>query len=200
MRIAIFVSGRGTNMEALLKAHREGVLNAEPVVVLANRAGIPALTRAQSYGVPAVVVEHRNYPSREAHDQAMVEHARAYKAEGAVLAGYMRLVTPLFIHSFPRGVINIHPSLLPAFPGAHAVKDAWEYGVKVTGCTVHFVNEEMDAGPIILQTAIPVEEEDTPETLAARLLEHEHRTLISAVNLWAEGRLSLEGRRVRIRP
>lgn len=198
LRLAILVSGRGTNMEALLRAHQQGELRAEPVVVLSNKPGVQALTRAAKYGIPAHVINHRDYPSREAHDLAMVEHALRYGAEGAVLAGYMRLVTPRFIEAFPRGVINIHPSLLPAFPGAHAVQDAWEYGVKVTGCTVHFVNEAMDAGPIILQQAMEVKEEDTPETLAARLLEYEHRTLIRAVNLWAEGRLVVEGRRVRI--
>jgi len=185
-------------MEALLVAYKRGELRAEPVVVLSNRAGVPALEKALRYGIPAIVEEHKKYPSREEHDRAMVEHARRYGAEGAVLAGYMRLVTPIFLSAFSRGVINIHPSLLPAFPGAHAVRSAWEYGVKVTGCTVHFVNERMDEGPIILQRTIEVREEDTPETLAERLLPLEHRTLIEAVNLWAEGRLRLEGRRVRI--
>jgi phosphoribosylglycinamide formyltransferase-1 len=198
MRIAIFVSGRGSNMEALLQAHQKGELKAEPVVVLSNRAGVPALEKAQRYGIPAIVEEHKLYPLREDHDRAMVGHALRFQAEGAVLAGYMRLVTPVLISAFPRGVINIHPSLLPAFAGAHAVKSAWEYGVKVTGCTVHFVNERMDEGPIILQRAIEVKEEDTPESLAERLLDVEHLTLIEAVNLWAEGRLRVEGRRVRI--
>jgi phosphoribosylglycinamide formyltransferase-1 len=156
------------------------------------------LEKAQRYGIPAIVEEHKLYPLREDHDRAMVGHALRFQAEGAVLAGYMRLVTPVLISAFPRGVINIHPSLLPAFAGAHAVKSAWEYGVKVTGCTVHFVNERMDEGPIILQRAIEVKEEDTPESLAERLLDVEHLTLIEAVNLWAEGRLRVEGRRVRI--
>lgn len=200
MRIAIFVSGRGSNMRALLRAHRRGRLVAQPVVVFSNRRDAPALTVARRFGIPTVSLSHRDYADRSTFDAAVVEALRPYACDGAVLAGYMRIVTPLLLEAFPAGVINIHPSLLPAFPGIDAVRQAWDYGVKTVGCTVHFVDAQVDHGPIIAQSAMRVAPATDADDLARRLLRVEHRTLVAAVRAWAEGRLTVQGRHVHVRP
>lgn len=199
-RIGILVSGRGSNMVALLEAAAQGELGAEPAVVFSNRANAPALERARAAGVPVEHRSHRAYDSREAFDAAVVDCLAGYDLDGVVLAGYMRIVTPVFLRAYPDAVINIHPSLLPAFPGTRAVEQAWEYGVKVTGCTIHLVDEQVDHGPIILQRTLEVGDARDADDLASRLLAVEHQTLVDAVRLWAEGRIRIEGRRVRILP
>jgi phosphoribosylglycinamide formyltransferase-1 len=199
MRIGVLASGRGTNLQAILDACEDGRLPARVVLVLSDRPDAPALERARKAGVPTRSILPANVPTREAHDAALVAALRAAEVETVVLAGYMRLVTPGFLQAFPNRVINVHPALLPAFPGLHAQRQAIEYGVKVTGCTVHFVDEGVDTGPIFLQEALPVEEGDDEARLAARIRVVEHRLLVEALRLLAEGRVTVEGRRVRVR-
>ena len=170
---------------------------AEIVVVAGNRSEAAALARARARGIPAVAVPRAAYSSRAAQQQALIAVLREHLVELVVLAGYDQILTPEFIAAFRERIINIHPSLLPAFSGTlHAQADALAYGVKIAGCTAHFVTEDVDAGPIILQAAVPVEDDDTVETLAARILDQEHRILPEAIRLIAEGRIRIEGRRV----
>ncbi len=194
-RIAILISGRGSNMEALLKAHAAGELQAEPVLVISNRAAAPGLDTARAHGVRTEVV---SFKDREAGEQRVLDLTRECAVELLVLAGFMRVLSPTLIEAFPNRIINIHPSLLPSFPGLHAQRQALEYGVRFSGCTTHFVNAGVDTGPIIRQSVVPVEPDDTEETLSARILEQEHATLVHSVNDWAADRLSVEGRHVRV--
>ncbi len=198
MRIGVLASGQGTNLQAILDACAAGRLPAQVALVLSDRPQAPALARARRAGVAAEAIPPSAYASREAHDAALVEALRAARVETVVLAGYQRLVSPLFLRAFPGRVVNVHPALLPAFPGLHAQRQALEYGVKVTGCTVHFVDEGVDTGPVILQEAVPVEEDDDEARLAARIRVVEHRLLVEALRLIAEGRVRVEGRRVRV--
>jgi phosphoribosylglycinamide formyltransferase-1 len=199
LRVGVVASGRGTDFQSLVDARDRGDLSVDLAILICNVPGAPVLGRAKKAGVPAVVVDHRPFgKDREGFEREVVKALREARAELVVFAGFMRLVTPYFMGQFPMRIMNIHPSLLPAFPGAHAQRDALEAGVKVTGCTIHFVDASVDGGPIILQKAVPVREDDTEETLAARILEQEHIFLPLAVRLVAEGRLNVEGRRVRI--
>jgi len=193
-QVGILVSGRGSNMQALIEAAREGRLGGEVAVVLSNVAGAPALDKARAAGVPARVCDHRGRP-REEHDRAMLRVLQEHGVELVCLAGYMRLLSSSFLAALPHRVANIHPSLLPAFPGLDAQRQAWEHGVKVSGATVHLVEEALDAGPIVMQEAVAVAPADTAETLAARILEAEHRIYPRAVRLLLGGRWRLEGRR-----
>ncbi|RMF18898.1 MAG: phosphoribosylglycinamide formyltransferase [Candidatus Dadabacteria bacterium] len=199
-RLGICVSGRGSNMQALLRAAQRGELLADPVVVFSNHLDAPALERARAAGVAVEALESRGYASRADYDAAVVQCLQPYDCDIIALAGYMRIVTPTFLNAWPGRVLNIHPSLLPAFPGLHAVEQAWSYGVRVSGCTVHFVDAEVDHGPIIVQRAVSVLPDDTVDRLAARILEQEHDAFVEAVNLVAAGRVRLEGRRVLIEP
>ena len=197
LRIGVLASGRGSNLGAILDAIERGELPAEVVVVAGNRPAAPALARAQARGLPALAAARAAYPDRTAQHHALIEILRAHQVELVVLAGYDQILSPEFIRGFRERIINIHPSLLPAFSGTlHAQADALAYGVKIAGCTAHFVTEDVDAGPIILQAAVPVEDDDTVETLAARILTQEHRILPEAIRLIAEGRIRIEGRRV----
>jgi phosphoribosylglycinamide formyltransferase-1 len=196
--VAILVSGRGSNMRALLEASRSGQLPAADIrLVLSNQPAAPALEVARQYGVEAIAIDHRRFGSdRGAHEEAVIAELRRCGIEVVVMAGYMRLVTRRLIEAFEGRMINIHPSLLPAFPGTHAQRQALQYGAKISGCTVHFVTEEMDAGPIILQHVVPVLPMDTEDTLAARILAEEHHALPNALNLLTQGRLRVNGRLV----
>jgi phosphoribosylglycinamide formyltransferase 1 len=194
-RVGVLISGRGSNLQALLDAAREGRLGGEVAVVVSNVAAAAGLERARRAGVPAIVQDHRGR-SREEHDLAVQRILGEHGVELVCLAGYMRLLSAGFVRAFPERVLNVHPSLLPAFPGLDAQRQAWEHGVKVSGATVHFVDESLDTGPIVLQEAVPVREEDTPESLAARILEAEHRIYPQAVRLVLEGRCRREGRRI----
>jgi len=198
IRIGVLISGNGTNLQAILDACREGRIDGEVVVVISDRADAYGLERARRAGVEAIHVDPGDYPTRTAFDRALAELLLARNVDLVCLAGYMRLVRKPMLTAFPNRILNIHPSLLPAFPGLDAQGQALAYGVKVAGCTVHFVNEGMDEGPIILQAAVPVLEDDTHETLRARVQAEEHRIYPRAVQLFAEGRLRIEGRRVRI--
>jgi len=194
-RIGVLISGRGSNLQALLDAASQDRLGGQVVVVISNVAEAAGLERARKAGVPAIVQDHRGR-TREEHDQSLLGHLRAHDADLVCLAGYMRLLSPVLIRAFPGRVLNVHPSLLPAFPGLEAQRQAWEHGVKVSGATVHLVDEGLDTGPIVLQEAVPVREGDTPEALAARILEAEHRIYPEAVRLVLSGRLAREGRRL----
>ncbi len=196
MRAGVLVSGSGTNLQALLDAEASGALAAQVRVVISNKPGVAALERAAKQAVPSVVISHRDHATREGFDRALEEALRAHDVELVVLAGFMRLLTPVFLDAFPMRVINVHPSLLPAFPGVDAQAQALAYGAKVTGCTVHFVDAGVDTGPIIAQTPVPVLDDDTVDTLRARILREEHRALVAAVNAVAQGRARVEGRRV----
>jgi phosphoribosylglycinamide formyltransferase-1 len=196
-RIAVLISGRGSNLRALIDAVAAGRLDAEIAVVISNRAGAPGLERAGAAGIETLTIGHRDYPTREAFEAALVRELRARRVSLICLAGFMRLVGTTFLDAFPHAILNIHPSILPAFPGMDAVRQAWEHGVKVAGATVHFVTGELDGGPIVAQAAIPVLDEDTPETLAARVLEEEHRIYPDAVGLVLAGGWTIDGRRFR---
>ena len=187
-RVAVLISGRGSNLQAILDAIRERRLDARVAVVISSIASAPGLDRAREAGVPTVVLSHRDYPSREEFDAALVEKLRSYEVDLVCLAGFMRLLSPVFVRAFPGRILNIHPSLLPSFPGLHAQKQALEHGVKVTGATVHIVDEELDHGPILVQRCVPVLEGDDEDSLSARILEVEHQIYPEAISLLLERR------------
>lgn len=198
MRLAVLASGSGSNLQSILDACAAGGVPAEVAVVLCNVPGARALERAQRARVPAVLLPHGKSASREAYDEEVVAVLRRHRVDLVCLAGFMRLITPVLLGAFQDRILNIHPSLLPAFPGMHAVRKAVQAGVRVSGCTVHVVDEGTDTGPIVIQAAVPVLDGDTEETLAARILVQEHRCYPRAIALWAQGRVHIEGRRVRI--
>lgn len=199
MKVGFLASGRGSNFQSIAEAAKRGDVPIDPVVLVCNVGGAPALEKAKAFGVPGVLIDHASYgKDREAWEREVVEVLKRHGAELVVFAGFMRLVTPWFIGQFPDRILNIHPSLLPAFPGAHGIRDALERGAKVSGLTIHLVDPSLDGGPVILQKAVPVADDDTEESLAARILEWEHRLYPLAVKLFAEGRLAIEGRRVRV--
>jgi len=197
--LGVLVSGRGSNLEAIIRAIEEGRLPARINLVLSNKKEARALNIAVQHGLPAEFVDPKAYPDRESYDLALATRLKEAGVELVVLAGFMRILSPAFLEQFPLKVINIHPALLPAFPGVEAQRQAIEYGVKIAGCTVHFVDAGVDTGPIIAQAAVPVEDNDTPETLAKRILEQEHRLLPEVIRWIAEGRVTVKGRRVYVR-
>lgn len=195
-RIGVLLSGRGSNFDALAEAVAAGrIPSAEIAVVISNREGAPGVERARPRGIAALVIPSKGL-EREAYDRQVVAALREKRVDLVCLAGFMRLLSPYFIQSFPYAILNIHPSLLPSFPGLEVQKQALEYGVKFAGCTVHFVDESLDAGPIILQSVVPVMDEDTEETLSARILAEEHKIYAEAVRIVLEGRYKITGRRV----
>ena len=197
-RVAVLVSGSGTNLQSLLDAAATPGYPARIAVVVSNVPGVRALERAEAAGVPTRVLPHQGYPDRAAYDRVLVEAIAPFSCTIACLAGFMRLVGPTFLRGFPGGVLNVHPALLPSFPGLHAHRQALEHGVKVTGCTVHLVDEGTDTGPIVAQAAVPVLDGDTEESLQRRIQEQEHRLFPLALGLLAAGRLRIEGRRVHV--
>lgn len=197
-KLGVLCSGRGTDLQSIIDAIGRGEVNAEIAVVLTDKPDAYALERAQQAGIKAVCVNRKEYDGREPFEQALIAELEAAGVTLVVLAGFMRILTPLFVRHFAGRIMNIHPALLPSFPGAHAHRDVLAYGVKVSGCTVHFVDEGTDSGPIILQRAVPVLDDDTEETLGARVLEQEHIIYPQAIQLYCEGRLRVEGRHVRI--
>lgn len=197
--VGVLISGAGTNLQAILDRSAAGRLDCTVRLVVSNRPGVAGLDRAAAAGAPARVIDHRSFASREAFDRALVEALRDAGVELVVLAGFDRLVTRVLLHAFPQRVMNIHPALLPAFKGLHAQRQAVVEGAKITGATVHFVDEDVDHGPIVVQGAVPVLSDDSEETLAQRIHEVEHEIYPLAIQLFAEGRLSVEGRRVVVR-
>lgn len=196
--LGVLVSGRGSNLQAIIEAILSGEIRARIGAVISDQPDAKALERAGRYDIPAIYINRRDYASRDDFETAVAGQLAAHGVELVVLAGFMRILGSHFIQKFSGRIMNIHPALLPSFPGLEAQKQAVEYGVRVSGCTVHFVDEGMDSGPIILQEAVPVVPEDTAETLATRILEVEHKLYPCAINLYCEGRLRVEGRRVLI--
>lgn len=194
--LAVLVSGNGSNLQALLDASAAPSFPARVAVVLSNLEGVRALERARAAGVPTVVVPHEAHPTRAAYDAALLAALAPYRPDVACLAGFMRLVGGAFLRAFPLGVVNIHPSLLPSFPGLHAVRQALHHGAKVSGCTVHLVDEGTDTGPILAQAAVPVLDTDSEESLGARIQQQEHRLYPLAVRLLVTGAVQRTGRRV----
>jgi phosphoribosylglycinamide formyltransferase-1 len=195
-RIAVLLSGRGSNFRAILAAVREGRIDAGIALVLSNKADARGLASAREAGLETLFLDPRLYPSKEDYDAAIIRELEARQVDLVCLAGYMKILTPIFCRAFNNRILNIHPALLPAFPGLHVQQRAIEWGVRLSGCTVHFVAEEVDMGPIVLQAVVPVLPDDTEETLSARILIEEHRIYPEAVRLYFEGRIEVRGRRV----
>ena len=195
-RLAVLCSGRGTDLQSIIDAIKAGSLNAEISIVLTDKPNVKALERAQLAGIKNICVDRKKFDSRAEFEAEILRQIDG--VDLVVLAGFMRILSPEFVRRYAGRLMNIHPSLLPAFPGAHAHRDVLAYGVKISGCTVHFVDEGTDSGPIILQAAVEVREDDTEETLSARVLEQEHIIYPRAIQLFVEGRLKIEGRHVRI--
>jgi len=202
LALGILISGRGSNLMAILDAIQEGTLDVTVKVVISNKAMAAGLERGKERGIQAEFIDPKPFAEennpREAYDLAVAKALQEHGVECVALAGYMRIVTPALIRMFPSKILNIHPSLLPSFPGLDAQRQALEWGAKVSGCSVHFVTEGVDEGPIICQKAVAINEDDTVETLSARILEQEHQLYPQALQLMAQGRLQVEGRSVRI--
>jgi phosphoribosylglycinamide formyltransferase-1 len=195
-RIGVLLSGRGSNFEALADSAAAGrIPGAEIAVVVSNREGAPGIAKAKERGIAGRVIPSKGL-EREVYDRQVVAVLQEYKVDLVCLAGYMRLLSPFFVAAFPNRILNIHPSLLPSFPGLESQRQALEYGVKFAGCTVHFVDENLDAGPIVLQATVPVSDEDTEETLSSRILAEEHRIYTDAVRIVLDGKFKIVGRRV----
>jgi phosphoribosylglycinamide formyltransferase 1 len=199
-KIGVLLSGRGSNFEALADSVAAGrIPNAEIALVISNKEAAQGLARAKERGIAAKAIPSKGL-EREAYDKLVVAELKAANVDLVCLAGYMRLLSPHFVSAFPHRILNIHPSLLPAFPGLESQRQAIEHGTKFSGCTVHFVDEALDAGPIVLQACVPIEDDDTPDTLGERILKQEHRIYTEAVKIVLEGRFRIEGRRVRVTP
>ncbi len=197
-RIAVIVSGRGSNFQAVLDAIRNGTVPAECVALITDNPKAYALERAKKAGVPCRIIDYATFPSREVYERALLTAMQDVNADLFVLAGYMRILGASIVRAFPGKIINIHPALLPGFTGLHAQRQALQHGVKVAGCTVHFVDESLDGGPIILQQCVTVLETDDEDALAERILMHEHLCLPESIRLFCEERLVIEGRKVRV--
>lgn len=196
-RMGVLVSGSGTNLQAIIDRIISGDINAEIACVISNKPEAYALTRAARHGIPVVIHEQAAFTDRRSFDAATVEILNSYAVELVILAGYMRILTDVMVNAFPNAIMNIHPALLPAFPGLHAQQQALDYGVLFSGCTVHFVDCGTDTGPIILQSVVPVEQDDTEESLSSRIQKAEHQTFAEAIKLFVEGKIQIEGRKVR---
>jgi phosphoribosylglycinamide formyltransferase-1 len=195
VNLGVLVSGSGSNLQAIIDNIEAGRVDARVQIVISNLPEVYALERAKKHGIPSRVIPHKGL-KREEYGQKLVEALRAQDVELVVLAGFMRIITPVLLRAFPMRVINIHPALLPAFPGTHVWQTQIDYGVKFAGCTVHFVDEGTDTGPIIIQAVVPVYDDDTADTLNARILKQEHKIYSQAIQMFAEGRLEIEGHRV----
>ncbi len=198
LKIGVLISGSGSNLQAIIDAIERGALDAEIAVVISSREDAYGLTRAENHGVPGVWIDRNAFDDASAFNSAIRDELQAHGVELVVMAGYMRLLGVEVLDAFPMKVVNLHPALLPSFAGAHGIADAFEYGVKVTGITVHFADEVFDRGPIIAQATVPVAEDDTLESLEARIHDAEHQLLPAALQLIAQGRVTVEGRKVRI--
>jgi phosphoribosylglycinamide formyltransferase-1 len=195
-RLAVFVSGSGTNLQAIIDAKISSV---EIVVVVSNNPEVYAIERAKKHNIPVDVIDHKQHSSREEFEKEVIRRLEPYRVDLIALAGFMRILSPFFVRAYKNRIMNLHPALLPLFPGIHAAKQALDFGVKFTGCTVHFVDEGVDTGPIILQAVVPIYDDDTEETLLERIHKEEHRIYPEAIRLFAEGKLRIEGRRVFVR-
>lgn len=198
IKIGILVSGSGSNLQSIIDNIEQGKLTASISVVVSNIEEAFALERARRHNIPAIAINHRDFSTREDFEAELVAVLKSCQVDLVVLAGFMRVLSPYFIRSFPRRIINIHPALLPSFPGVHAQRQALDYGVKFTGCSVHFVDEGVDTGPIIIQAAVPVHDDDSESSLSERILREEHRILPEAINLYVSGSLIFTDGRLRI--
>ncbi|MDD5712606.1 MAG: phosphoribosylglycinamide formyltransferase [Smithellaceae bacterium] len=198
VKIAVLVSGSGSNLQAIIDNIESGHLSAQIEIVISNTTEAYALRRAEKHGIPSIVIVSHDFSSREEFDQRLIAILNSHGIDLVVLAGFMRVLSPAVLNAFPLKVMNIHPALLPSFPGIHAQGQASDYAVKFSGCTVHFVDEGVDTGPIIIQAVVPVMPEDTEESLGARILAEEHKIYSQAIQWYAEGRLTVNGRRVSV--
>jgi phosphoribosylglycinamide formyltransferase-1 len=199
LKLGVLASGRGSNFQAIIDSIESGYLNAKVTVLITDNPEAYAIKRAEKHGIPHLVMLPRDYPSKDAYYEAIAKELKKREVELVILAGFMRVVKKPLIDAYPMRIMNIHPALLPSFPGLHGQRQAVEYGVKVSGCTVHFVDEGVDTGPVIIQAVVPVYDDDTEETLSERILRQEHRIFPYAIKLFAEGRLSVQGRVVKIK-
>jgi phosphoribosylglycinamide formyltransferase-1 len=199
LKLGVLISGNGSNLQSIIDHVEKGSLKAVIKIVISNNPDAFGLTRAKNHGIPYLVLKNGDYKSKEDFDAQLIKILKDNGVELIALAGFMRIISPAILKAFPGRVMNIHPALLPSFPGLHGQKQAVDYGVKFSGCTVHFVDEGVDTGPIIIQSAVPVLDDDTEETLAARILKEEHRIYPQAINLFAGGRLEIKGRKVLIK-
>jgi phosphoribosylglycinamide formyltransferase-1 len=198
LNIGVLVSGSGSNLQSIIDHIEKGLLDAEIKVVISNNPDAYALERAKKHQLKMVIIDHRSFDSREAFEEEMVDVLKENGVRLVIMAGFMRLLSSVFLRAFPMRIMNIHPAILPSFPGIHAQDKALRYGVKFTGCTVHFADENADSGPIIIQSIVPVYDDDTEETLAARILREEHKIYPQAIQYYAEGKIEVHGRKVRI--
>ena len=196
IKLGVLCSGRGSDLQSIIDAIAAGKLNAEIAIVLTDKPNVMALERAQKAGIKNLCIDRKRFESKSDFEAALLNELKASDVDLVVLAGFMRILSPSFVHEYKERIMNIHPSLLPSFPGAHAHRDVLAYGVKVSGCTVHFVDEGTDSGPIIMQAAVEVKDDDTEETLAARVLEQEHIIYPKVLQLYVEGKLKIVGRKV----
>ena len=199
LRLAVLASGSGTNLQSIIDQCQNGTLDAEICLVLSNNPGAGALQRASQAGIKTICINHREFDTRGKFDQAVIVALKKVGTELVVLAGFMRIISTLFLQAFPQRIINIHPSLLPSFPGLHVQQKAIEYGAKFSGCTVHFVDAGVDTGPIIIQAVVPIQHDDSEETLAKRILEQEHIIYPQAIQWISEGRVKIIDRQVRVK-
>ena len=199
LKLGILISGNGSNLQSIIDYIEKGSLKATIKIVIRNNPDAYGLTRAKKHGIPVVVLKNGDFINKEDFDLELINILKNNSVDLVILAGFMRVLTPTFLKAFTQKIMNIHPALLPSFPGIHGQKQALEYGVKLSGCTVHFVDEGVDTGPIIIQSAVQVFDDDTEETLAARILKEEHRIYPQAIQFFAEGRMEIKERKVRIK-
>jgi phosphoribosylglycinamide formyltransferase-1 len=199
LNIGVLVSGSGSNLQSIIDHIEKGLLDAEIKIVISNNPDAFALERAKKRHLKTMIIDHRGFESREAFDRTTASVLKENSVELVAMAGFMRLLSPVFLDAFPMRIMNIHPALLPSFPGLEAQKRALEYGVKFAGCTVHFADKDADSGPIIIQSVVPVFDDDTEETLAARILREEHKIYPQAIQYYAEGRIEIHGRKAHIK-
>ncbi len=199
IRLGVLVSGSGTNLQSIIDSIDDGKLDAEICVIISNIAGVKSIERANRHNIPAIVIDHINFGTREDFDREVVAVLNSHSVDLVIMAGFMRILTPVLLRAFPLRIMNIHPALLPSFHGLHVQQKALDYGVKFSGCTVHFADEGVDTGPIIIQAVVPVHYNDTAETLQQRILKEEHRIYPQAIQLYAEGRIEVVGRKVNIK-
>lgn len=199
LNLGVLVSGSGSNLQAIIDNIESGKLDAVVRVVISNVPGVMALDRAKNHNIPAVVIDHKDFGTKDEFDRETIDVLKSYSVDLVIMAGFMKILTPVFLKAFSGKIMNIHPALLPSFPGLHVQQKAFDYGVKFSGCTVHFADEGVDTGPIIIQAVVPVYDNDTADKLQQRILKEEHRIYSQAIQFYAEGKLEFEGRKVRIK-
>ena len=199
VNIGVLVSGSGTNLQSIIDNSEKGLLDADIKVVISNNPDSYALERSKKHNIPAVLIEQGDFKNREGFDRKMIEVLNSYSVELVAMAGFMRVLSPAFLKAFPMRVINIHPAILPSFPGLHGQQQAFDYGVKFSGCSVHFADEGVDTGPIIIQAVVPVYDDDTEDSLSERILKEEHKIYSQAIQLYAEGKLEVVSRKVLVK-